>query len=142
VSFHSGQARKAIRTTLCNSRRLAPPAACTDMPNITAVRKRARSAGLESGGRSPSDFARFSRWCIAASPFSARDEFLPDGFCFLPAGERPMDTEASGRTIWIGQQLGRTLQQSLGHRARRRFLQARPLSSSPLGTPHGSPGKP
>src|SRR5688500_7853403 len=54
-----GQARIAISATRCRSLRVAPLAACTDMPLITVATYRASAAGFAFFGRSPSFTARW-----------------------------------------------------------------------------------
>jgi len=56
-----GQARRNISHTRRSSFRLAPLAACTTMPCIAVATKRARVAGSEPAGRSPSAIARRKR---------------------------------------------------------------------------------
>ena len=120
----AGQAFSAISATLRRSLRVAPLAACTDMPCVTVMTSRARSAQLVSAGRSPSRLGALQALReLVLERGAPRAQLLADRFGGFAAGQRAHHAKAAGRIAGIGQRIGGPAQQPLGHLARGRRLQ-------------------
>ena len=120
---HPGQTPSAISATFCRSSRLAPPAACTDMPWINVATNRASAAGSESAGRSPSALRPLET--LAETPPRSRSRRETSSRRMEPAASphasAALDHQASPRVPRVRHEVDRAHEEPLHNRPRGRL---------------------